>query len=648
MFSLKTSSLFLIALFFLVAPAAAETMLALGHTDREVADYYAPAIFQDVADGMFNDPANRYMDLLTNCDFDGDWNAFNNVENTYSYPLKGFVYYDLVETGNYIFIIYSFFHPRDWNTFGGVDHENDQENIRLLVNKDGTEWGRLKVVDVNAHGLLFAYWDDGENVYSGAVLRWDQLDFEDDQGNFSETFSDTYRHVRIFIEAKGHGPFGCKGQDCSRTNDNDKVVYTVLPGGTPAQAYEPDLSHIEDEPIVLADYVLLSGYDSYWTRRQFYPPQQLWDSQFTYSPIRNTLSGIEHFVLTSVPNALVMGGEFAGDEGGGGGLPPWAFQGSLLGINKGDWLIDAAYVSSYWYLVPGESDPLYWEYWFNPYLSDLLAQPLTDTDADSIPDRYDNCPDVPNTGQEDTDQDGPGDACDNCNSEYNPGQEDLDGDGVGDLCDNCAQDPNSDQSDVDGDWIGDVCDNCPDDSNPNQHDGDGDGVGDVCDNCPEIFNPDQLDTDGDGIGDACEPADDDTTDDDTTPVDDDTIDDDTVDDDTVDDDTVDDDTTDDDTTDDDTIDDDSVDDDTVDDDTADDDTTDDDSADDDSTDDDSADDDTIDDDTIPDDDDDTNITDDDSTDDDTADDDIINPDDDNDDTSRPDAADKNDASGCGC
>ena len=397
---------------FIAQVARSETMLAIGHTDKEMAEYFAPVIYQDVADGIDNDPQKRYQDLLTNADFDGDWNANNNVENTYLFPLKGFVYYDVVETGNYIFIIYSFFHPRDWNTFGGIDHENDQENIRLVVYKDGSEWGRLKVVDTNTHGFLYSYWEDGEGVSPGTRGRYKQLDFESDSGEYSDDFSDVYHHVRIFIESKGHGPYGCKGQDCSRTNDNDKVVYTVIYDGTPDDAYQPDLSNIDEEPIVLAEYVLLSGYDDYWTRRKDFPPLLLWDEQFTYDPIRNSDPEVPAFAFKTDPGALDMGGEFQGDEGGGGGLPPWAFKGQTTGINKGDWLIDAAYVSAMWYELPDEQDSKYWEYWFNPYLNDLLKDPLVDSDGDGVPDVYDNCPEVKNPDQLDSDGDGIGDACD--------------------------------------------------------------------------------------------------------------------------------------------------------------------------------------------------------------------------------------------
>jgi hypothetical protein len=169
----------------------------------------------------------------------------------------------------------------------------------------------------------------------------------------------------------------------------------------------------------------------------------------------------------------------------------------------------------------------------NAVLAAVTVDP-PDGDEDGVTDEDDNCPDVPNPGQEDSDGDGTGDACDdtptgdddgdgvdngddNCVDVSNPNQQDTDGDGVGDACDDTPT------GDDDGDGVDNGDDNCPDVSNPAQTDTDGDGKGDACDttpngdndgdgvdnntdNCVDIANSAQLDSDGDGIGDACDPT----------------------------------------------------------------------------------------------------------------------------------------------
>jgi hypothetical protein len=136
----------------------------------------------------------------------------------------------------------------------------------------------------------------------------------------------------------------------------------------------------------------------------------------------------------------------------------------------------------------------------NGVVDDAAAVPDLDGDGVAV---CDNCPDVPNPGQQDGDHDGIGDACDNCPTHANPGQQDTDGDGDADACDLCPLSPYP-TTDPDGDGFGTSCDDCPSLANPGQADSDFDGVGDACDRCPGLASPINDDTDGDTLGDVCD------------------------------------------------------------------------------------------------------------------------------------------------
>lgn len=83
--------------------------------------------------------------------------------------------------------------------------------------------------------------------------------------------------------------------------------------------------------------------------------------------------------------------------------------------------------------------------------SELVTVGVPDTDADSVVDPFDNCPERPNPDQADLDRDQVGDCCD-------LGGPDQDSDGMPDPMDNCVERANPDQRDSDFDGFGNRCD----------------------------------------------------------------------------------------------------------------------------------------------------------------------------------------------
>jgi lysophospholipase L1-like esterase len=173
-----------IAVFALIAVAASflvavtrepNARAAATAADRSaLAEWWAPVHFQDV-DTTGTTSLGGHSDYITSYDFDGDTNGRNNWENTDRYPLKATIYYSVVQTRAFTYLIYMFFHPRDWADQSADDpyeddteHENDSEGVLVIVaNSDTDPHGTLKAAITVAHKNFYSYVPSGSDFTSG-------------------------------------------------------------------------------------------------------------------------------------------------------------------------------------------------------------------------------------------------------------------------------------------------------------------------------------------------------------------------------------------------------------------------------------------------------------------------------------------------
>jgi len=161
------------------APANASAPASLSTKESEmraIAERFAPILYQRTA----GTADQRRFDYPTIFDFDGDWIGNNNWENAADPKLKiwSYVYYSVIESDNYYFLHYAFYHPRDWSTvqdrYDGVldqlqvkykdmvgegmrkeaefNHENDLEGVLIIVEKHADGGPQPVAIETIAHG----------------------------------------------------------------------------------------------------------------------------------------------------------------------------------------------------------------------------------------------------------------------------------------------------------------------------------------------------------------------------------------------------------------------------------------------------------------------------------------------------------------
>ncbi|MEK0317269.1 hypothetical protein [Cohnella sp. 56] len=200
----------------LTLPVAAVGLFAGTGTSQAAVNYadlaahWAPQIYQDV-----NADLNVRADFITNFNYDGDYLARNNWNNLDKFNQNAYVYYKVSETATDYFIEYDLFHARDDAYTRPLDaHENDFEGLILVIKKDGSTYGKFRLMETMAHNQWYDYTNDptitsGSDNVDGGVL-----------------FNGS--HPMVFCQANGQSPsggHGVKAYDGSSAPGGDGIVY---------------------------------------------------------------------------------------------------------------------------------------------------------------------------------------------------------------------------------------------------------------------------------------------------------------------------------------------------------------------------------------------------------------------------------------
>ncbi|AKT41088.1 hypothetical protein [Chondromyces crocatus] len=295
---------------------------------------WAPIHYQDV-DVTGSHALGGRSDYISRVDFDGDWIATNNWENTPNHPLRAHAYHNVVETSSHWYIIYTFFHPRDWadNVFE-TEHENDAEGVLVIVGRDGSTYGRLLGAVTVAHKDFFSFVPTG-SPFTGKNESVD--------GTLRLASHDGHDHPITAQEAKGHGLKAWPSYDI--VGDGVKYYPSLTTAEEPMSAYDDDVR-----------YKLIDAYgpEGFWPRRQ-------------------------------LASLFASHGTFAGDKGGGCGLlphlcttnaanAPWGWDDKDDGpVLRGEIATDPAKLTAHYFNVPSGFSS---SYTFNPF-QNIGADPNT-------------------------------------------------------------------------------------------------------------------------------------------------------------------------------------------------------------------------------------------------------------------------------
>ncbi len=314
---------------------------------RPLAEHYAPYIAQET---WFTPKA----DYLARFDFDGDWHGDDNWDDAETGSSQAYVHYAAIESDTHWFLIYNFFHPRDYSDkcVVGTCHENDNEGMILTIEKDGSQFGKLLAMETLAHNNIYSHRADSR--VEGGIHNIDG-EIEMYQGS----------HPVVFIESGGHGVYGSLAAHAAYTLKSGKFT-----GGTgvtyfyKGKAERPKYANDHD-----IGYELLPIYENWWLRANSEQGRSdhMFDEYYQYVPYGGR---------PGTPEREIAGSFYGRMKASNKAKPFWGwFDNRTLkqkAVATGQWGLDPAYSVSQDLRMP---QPFSLHYVFNPYLG--IGQPST-------------------------------------------------------------------------------------------------------------------------------------------------------------------------------------------------------------------------------------------------------------------------------
>ncbi|MDX2268038.1 MAG: hypothetical protein NW208_08020 [Bryobacter sp.] len=315
---------------------------------RYLCEHYAPFVAQET----WFDPRADYLHRF---DFDGDRHGDNNWDNLEYGSPQAYVYYAAMETETHWFLHYNFFHARDYsdNCLAGMCHENDNEGIVLTVKKDGSEFGRLEVMETLAHNNVYTYTNrrdlrKGLHNVDGPLVLVEES------------------HPVVFLEAGGHGALG--GGDRKSTYDAEKGEWKADTGVT--YFYRGVAEMPKSSLAQQVGYELLPIEEHWWKRHaeEREGSRQMFADYEEYRPVGNRPRPRDPRLATAF-----LGEKHSSNKA----RPFWGWTDTAGKRRKvyatGQWALDPAYSLRQSLRFPADEEWSF-EYVYNPFL-DIVRKP---------------------------------------------------------------------------------------------------------------------------------------------------------------------------------------------------------------------------------------------------------------------------------